>query len=89
MNERVEAPTDAQLEYINDLCAERGIPLPDAIHSKTEASEIISSIRTRTYDPRRHRPLPDERGWPEDSQELDERARYESQRYGWDEDVPF
>jgi hypothetical protein len=52
----IEAPTDAQLGYIASLCADRDIPLPAAIHSKTEASEIIDGIRTRTYDPRRYRP---------------------------------
>jgi len=60
----ITPPTDPQLETINDMCFERGIPLPAAVHSKTEASAIIDAIRTRTYDPRRFRPWQrDEAEW--------------------------
>ena len=51
----ITAPTDAQLSYIADLCEKRGIPYPQAIFSSREASEIITAIRTSSYDPSRYR----------------------------------
>ena len=51
---RIEPPTDPQLEYIASLCADRGIPLPAAVHSKTEASEIIGGILNGSYDHTRY-----------------------------------
>lgn len=55
MSGEIVAPTDAQLGYIASLCADREIPFPEAVHSEAEASEIITAIRLRTYDPRRYR----------------------------------
>lgn len=46
---RIEAPTDAQLAYIASLCREQGWEPPDAVASKTEASEIIGAMRSSTY----------------------------------------
>ena len=51
----VEAPTDAQLDYIRALCRQAEQPLPDCIFSKQEASEIISALKTGIYDPERYR----------------------------------
>ena len=45
----IEAPSDAQLSYISDLCRKQGLPIPDAIASKQEASEIIERIKAGTY----------------------------------------
>lgn len=45
----LEAPTDAQEQYIRDLCHRHGLPLPDVIASKTEASAIIDAISAGTY----------------------------------------
>ena len=45
----IEAPSDAQLAYISDLCRKNSLPLPDCVASKTEASEIINRIRAGTY----------------------------------------
>lgn len=47
----IEAPSDAQLAYIAGLCEDRGLPLPEAVASKQEASAIIDAIRERRYDP--------------------------------------
>jgi len=47
----IEAPTDAQLDYIAGLCADRGLVFPAAVYSKAEASEIIDAIRQGRYDP--------------------------------------
>ena len=54
----VEPPTDKQLGYIAGLCEERGLDFPEAVHSVTEASEIIAAILSRTYEPMRYRPVP-------------------------------
>lgn len=45
-----ESPTDAQLAYITDLCRKQGLPAPEAVASKREASEIIAAIREGRYD---------------------------------------
>ncbi len=50
----IEAPTDTQLSYITDLCAKQSLPFPEAVYSKTKASEIITALRTGTYDYRRY-----------------------------------
>jgi hypothetical protein len=52
----IQAPTDAQLDYIRVLCETRGWPAPAAVHSKQEASEIISGIQAGTYEPGQHEP---------------------------------
>jgi hypothetical protein len=44
------APTDAQLDYIRNLCEERGYPMP-AVHSKQEASLLIGELLRREYRP--------------------------------------
>ena len=46
----IEAPTDAQLAYIADLCAEKGYPQP-AVYSKQHASILIDEIRSGQYSP--------------------------------------
>jgi hypothetical protein len=46
----IEAPTDAQLQFIRDLLTERGMPMA-AVHSKQEASILIEEIRSGTYAP--------------------------------------
>lgn len=51
----VEAPSDSQLSYITDLCQKKGQPFPEAVYSKSEASEIITALQTQTYDPARYR----------------------------------
>lgn len=51
----IEAPTDAQLGYIASLCREHGIPAPELVYSKQEASEIITAMREGRYDPERYR----------------------------------
>lgn len=51
--EAIVAPTDAQLRYIADLCARHGFELP-VVYSSREASEIITALRTGTYDPERY-----------------------------------
>jgi len=48
---RIEAPTDAQLRYIRDLCRDNGYTHPDAICSRWEAEEIIEAMRAGTYNP--------------------------------------
>ena len=50
----IVAPTDAQLAYVRDLCARNGFPPPVAIYSSREASEIITALRTGSYDPERY-----------------------------------
>lgn len=45
----IEAPTDAQLDYIASLCAYRNCPTPEAVYSKAEASVIIDRLRAGTY----------------------------------------
>lgn len=50
----IEAPSDAQLLYIWKLCDEHHVDRPQAVASKTEASEIIDAIRGGTYDPGRY-----------------------------------
>ena len=45
----IEAPSDAQLAYISDLCRKQGLPLPDCVASRQEASAIIDAIRAGTY----------------------------------------
>lgn len=52
----VEAPTDAQLVAIANMCSERGIERPSAVYSKAEASEIITAIQVGQYDPSRYVP---------------------------------
>lgn len=47
----LDPPTDSQVAYIYSLCADRGLPRPDAIASKQEASRIIEEIKARDYDP--------------------------------------
>ena len=47
----IVAPTDPQLAMIERLCAEQGWQPPEAVHSKAEASEIISAMLASTYDP--------------------------------------
>lgn len=51
--EAIVAPTDAQLRYIADLAAKQGWPLP-VVYSSREASEIITALRTGTYNPERY-----------------------------------
>ncbi len=46
----VEAPTDAQLDFVRTLCTEKGYPMP-AVHSKQEASLLIDEIRSGVYRP--------------------------------------
>lgn len=48
---RVVAPSDSQLRYIADLCEARGLEPPQVVASMQEASEIISRILAREYDP--------------------------------------
>ena len=50
----IVAPTDAQLAYIRDLCDRNGFPRPECVHSSREASEIITALRTGSYDPERY-----------------------------------
>jgi hypothetical protein len=50
----IVTPSDAQLDYVADLCRKQSLEPPQAIHSSQEASEIISAIRTGTYDPERY-----------------------------------
>lgn len=45
----LEPPTDAQLNYITDLCRKELVAPPDVVASKREASEIIEAIRAGTY----------------------------------------
>ena len=52
--EAIVAPTDAQLGYIAALCARNGLPRPECVHSSREASEIITALRTGSYDPERY-----------------------------------
>lgn len=87
-----EAPTDPQLAFIRSLCEDRGVQPPEVVASKTEASEIITAIRTRQYDPRRYRheiiDTETERGLllgEPDWTEVAERAQYEAERenYVW------
>jgi hypothetical protein len=52
----IQAPTDAQLDYIRVLCETRGWPAPAAVHSKQEASEIIDAIQAGTYESGQHEP---------------------------------
>jgi hypothetical protein len=52
----IQAPTDAQLDYIAALCETRGWPAPAAVHSKQEASEIIDALQAGTYVPGQHEP---------------------------------
>lgn len=52
MAEAIVAPTDAQLRYIADLCVRHGFELP-VVYSSREASQIITALRTGTYDPAR------------------------------------
>lgn len=49
MTLQIEAPSEAQLDYIRDLCHREGVALPDVIASKQEASEIIDRIKAGTY----------------------------------------
>ena len=58
MSAAIIAPTDAQLDYIANLCHERGWVYPQAIHSKTEASEIIAGILNGSYDWMRYQVTP-------------------------------
>lgn len=46
---RVEAPSDAQLDFIAQLCRERGWTPPGAVYSKAEASEILGGMLASTY----------------------------------------
>lgn len=46
----IEAPTDAQLDYIRDLCRKADVPTPDAIYSRQEASVIIEQLRAGRYN---------------------------------------
>ena len=46
----VEAPTDAQLAYIDALCRDRGLIRPQAVASKAEASTIIGAMLDGSYD---------------------------------------
>ena len=46
----VEAPTDAQLDFIAGLCEARGLIVPSVIASKQEASTIIAAIKSGDYD---------------------------------------
>ena len=50
MNVAIVAPTDAQLSYIASLARLNGYP-PPVVYSKHEASEIITALRTGTYQP--------------------------------------
>ena len=45
----VEAPTDAQLDFIAGLCEARGLIAPSVIASKQEASAIITAIKAGRY----------------------------------------
>lgn len=45
----IQAPTDAQLDYIAKLVQDRGWQPPDAVASKQEASEIIEGMLHGTY----------------------------------------
>lgn len=47
----LEAPSDAQLAYIRDLCERRSLVPPEAVASKQEASAIIAAILHGSYDP--------------------------------------
>jgi hypothetical protein len=46
----IEAPTDAQLDFIRSLCRNAEQPLPDVIYSKTEATAIIDALKSGRYD---------------------------------------
>jgi hypothetical protein len=46
----IEAPTDAQLDFVRKLCAEKGYPQP-AVYSKQHASLLIEEIRAGQYNP--------------------------------------
>ncbi len=50
----IQAPSDLQLATIRQLCDERGWVYPDAVASKREASEIITSMLSATYRPERY-----------------------------------
>lgn len=51
----VEAPSDAQLDYIRVLCRQNEQPLPDCVYSKAEGIEIIDALEAGRYDPDRYR----------------------------------
>lgn len=46
----IVAPTDPQLDYITNLCAEHGWPKPP-VYSKLHASLLIGEMRSGTYRP--------------------------------------
>lgn len=47
----LEAPTDAQLAYIRDLCERHSLAPPEAVASRQEASAVIGAILDGSYDP--------------------------------------
>lgn len=47
----VEAPTDAQLVLIANMCSERNLERPTAVYSKADASHCIEAILRGQYDP--------------------------------------
>jgi len=77
---------------IRRLCEEREIPQPEAVYSKTHASEIIDGLLKRSYDPRDHRIPESERAWlnGDDPEREAEISRERGQWPVYDEaDVPF
>lgn len=79
----VQPPTDAQLAYIASPCEANGMEPPAAIHSSREASEIITALRTASYQPARYVPAQDfeERSDPfvRDTWQEDQQRRYDEQ----------
>lgn len=47
-------PSDLQLLTINRMVVDRDLEPPEAVASKSEASEIITSIADGSYDPARY-----------------------------------
>jgi hypothetical protein len=57
----IQAPSDAQLDYIEKLAQDHGWQPPDAVASKQEASEIIDGMLKGTYVAARYQfPFDDE-----------------------------
>ncbi len=83
------APSDAQLAFIAKLCQEQGWTRPEAVHSKTEASEIIDRMRASTY---RHEDYAVTPPWTADEVYFEDDDEDYAVTPPWtadDEDVPF
>ncbi len=74
---RIEAPTDAQLDFVARLCNEHGYPQP-AVYSKLHAGLLIDAIQAGQYCP------PE---WNDDFPVDGDPGRFGADAYA--EDVPF